>query len=90
MGSLYTSVMPHLISEEVVKAINNAKEKAKVMYICNATVNYKATKFNTDDLNSRIFPDPPGSYELIPGYHRGTSSSDPRRIDHIRYLIRHI
>ena len=36
MGSLYTSVMPHLISEEIVKAINSAKEKSKVMYICNA------------------------------------------------------
>lgn len=36
MGSLYTSVMPHLISEEIVKAIRNAKEKSKVMYICNA------------------------------------------------------
>ena len=34
MGSLYTSVMPHIICEDVVTAINNAK--AKVMYICNA------------------------------------------------------
>lgn len=34
MGSLYTSVMPHLICPDVVKAINNSK--AKVMYICNA------------------------------------------------------
>ena len=34
MGSLYTSVMPHLICEDVVKAINNSK--ANVMYICNA------------------------------------------------------
>ena len=34
MGSLYTSVMPHLICLDVVDAIN--KSKAKVMYICNA------------------------------------------------------
>lgn len=34
MGSLYTSVMPHLICNDVVDAINNSK--AKVMYVCNA------------------------------------------------------
>jgi len=34
MGSLYTSVMPHLICPDVVKAIKNSN--AKVMYICNA------------------------------------------------------
>ena len=34
MGSLYTSVMPHLICPDVLEAINNSK--AKVMYICNA------------------------------------------------------
>lgn len=34
MGSLYTSVMPHLICQDVVKAINSSK--ANVMYICNA------------------------------------------------------
>lgn len=34
MGSLYTSVMPHLICKDVVKAINDSK--ANVMYICNA------------------------------------------------------
>jgi uncharacterized cofD-like protein len=34
MGSLYTSVMPHIICKEVAEAIRNAK--AKVMYICNA------------------------------------------------------
>ncbi len=34
MGSLYTSVMPHIICKDVVKAIEKAK--AKVMYICNA------------------------------------------------------
>lgn len=34
MGSLYTSVMPHLICKDVVDAIN--KSKANVMYICNA------------------------------------------------------
>lgn len=35
IGSLYTSVMPHIICKDMVDAINNAK-KAKVMYICNA------------------------------------------------------
>lgn len=34
MGSLYTSVMPHLICMDVANAIN--KSKANVMYICNA------------------------------------------------------
>ena len=34
MGSLYTSILPHLICKDVVEAIN--KSKAKVMYICNA------------------------------------------------------
>lgn len=34
MGSLYTSVMPHLICPDVVKAIKDSK--AKIMYICNA------------------------------------------------------
>lgn len=34
MGSLYTSIMPHLICKDVVEAIH--KSKAKVMYICNA------------------------------------------------------
>ena len=32
-GSLYTSIMPHLICKDVVNAINNSK--AKLMYICN-------------------------------------------------------
>lgn len=34
IGSLYTSVMPHIICKDVVKAIHEAK--ADVMYICNA------------------------------------------------------
>ncbi|MBQ8298899.1 MAG: YvcK family protein [Clostridia bacterium] len=34
MGSLYTSILPHLICTDVAKAINNAK--AKVIYVCNA------------------------------------------------------
>ena len=32
-GSLYTSVLPHIIDEDMVKAINDSD--AKVMYICN-------------------------------------------------------
>ncbi len=34
MGSLYTSILPHVISKEIKKAIKEAK--AKKMYICNA------------------------------------------------------
>ncbi len=34
MGSLYTSILPHLLCKEVVDGINNSK--AKVMYLCNA------------------------------------------------------
>ena len=34
MGSLYTSVMPHIICKDLVNAISEAK--AKVLYICNA------------------------------------------------------
>lgn len=33
MGSLYTSILPHLICPDMVDAIN--KSKAKVMYVCN-------------------------------------------------------
>lgn len=36
MGSLYTSILPHLICEDVVKAINEAKSHSKIMYVCNA------------------------------------------------------
>lgn len=34
MGSLYTSILPHLICPDVANAINNAK--ARVVYVCNA------------------------------------------------------
>lgn len=34
IGSLYTSILPHLICKDVVKALNETE--AKVMYICNA------------------------------------------------------
>lgn len=34
MGSIYTSILPHIICKDVIKAINNSK--AKVMYLCNA------------------------------------------------------
>lgn len=34
MGSLYTSILPHLLCQQVVEEIN--KSKAKVMYLCNA------------------------------------------------------
>lgn len=32
-GSLYTSILPHLMTQEVIEAIN--KSKAKKMYVCN-------------------------------------------------------
>ena len=34
IGSLYTSILPHLICKDIVKAINSTP--AKVMYLCNA------------------------------------------------------
>lgn len=34
MGSLYTSILPHLICKDVANSIN--KSQAKVMYVCNA------------------------------------------------------
>lgn len=34
MGSLYTSILPHLLCSEVVEGISNSN--AKVMYLCNA------------------------------------------------------
>lgn len=34
IGSLYTSILPHLICKDIVKAINETN--AKIMYICNA------------------------------------------------------
>lgn len=34
MGSLYTSIMPHLICKEIVQAVRHTK--GKVMYLCNA------------------------------------------------------
>ena len=48
MGSLFTSVLPHLLCDEVVKAINDAS--AKVMYICNAMTQPGETDdFGVDD-----------------------------------------
>lgn len=47
MGSLYTSILPHIISKQIKKAIKNAK--ADTMYLCNAftqpgeTDNYKVS-----------------------------------------------
>ena len=34
IGSLYTSILPHLICKDIVKAINGTD--AKIMYLCNA------------------------------------------------------
>ena len=43
MGSLYTSIVPHLIAKEVVEAIDNSN--ARVLYTCNAVIQ----KGETDD-----------------------------------------
>lgn len=34
MGSLYTSILPHLLCKQIIEAINTSQ--AKVMYLCNA------------------------------------------------------
>lgn len=47
MGSLYTSIIPNLLSKEIINAIDNSK--AKIMYVCNIvtqpgeTDNFKAS-----------------------------------------------
>lgn len=46
MGSLYTSILPHLISKDIVKAIDNSK--AKIMYTCNAV----SQMYETDDYDA--------------------------------------
>ncbi len=43
MGSLYTSIIPHLIADEVVNAIDMSK--ARILYTCNAVIQ----KGETDD-----------------------------------------
>ena len=43
MGSLYTSIIPHLIAKEVVEAIDNSN--ARILYTCNAAIQ----KGETDD-----------------------------------------
>lgn len=46
MGSLYTSILPHLISKDVVKAID--KSNAKIVYTCNAV----SQMYETDDYDA--------------------------------------
>lgn len=36
MGSLYTSIIPNLISKQIIKAIDSSK--AKIMYVCNIMI----------------------------------------------------
>ena len=49
MGSLFTSILPNLICEDIINAIDNSK--AKIMYICNImsqpgeTDNYKVSDY---------------------------------------------
>ena len=43
IGSLYTSIIPHLIAPEVIRAID--KSKARILYTCNAAIQ----KGETDD-----------------------------------------
>lgn len=50
MGSLYTSILPHLLCKEVKKAIK--KSKASVMYLCNAVTQPGETdNFGVSDHN---------------------------------------
>lgn len=57
MGSLFTSIIPNLISKDVIKTID--KSKAKLMYVCNMmtqpgeTDNYKASD-HINTLNSYL------------------------------------
>ena len=41
MGSLYTSILPHLLCDELVKALN--KSEAKKMYVCNTMTQHGET-----------------------------------------------
>lgn len=43
IGSLYTSIIPHLLSKEIISAID--KSKAKILYTCNAV----GQMFETED-----------------------------------------
>lgn len=58
MGSLYTSIIPHLLCSEVLKAIDNSS--AKIMYTCNAvtqpgeTENFKVSD-HVKTLNNYLF-----------------------------------
>ena len=48
MGSLFTSIIPNLICEEIIEAIDNSK--AKVMYVCNMVTQPGETeKFKVSD-----------------------------------------
>ena len=57
MGSLFTSIIPNLICEDVIKAIDNSK--AEIMYVCNImtqpgeTDNYKVSN-HIDALNNYL------------------------------------
>lgn len=45
MGSLFTSIIPHLLSKEIVSAID--KSKAKILYTCNAVCQMGETEYYT-------------------------------------------
>ena len=80
MGSLYTSVMPHVICKDVVEAIRKAK--AKLMYICNAVtqpgetdgfgvsdhVNVLEQYLGKDEIDVVIASNTPISKEMIEKY----------------------
>ncbi len=55
MGSLYTSLLPNLICEDVKKAIKNTK--AKVMYLCNAVTEPGETDNFTVSDHLRVLED---------------------------------
>lgn len=95
MGSLYTSIMPHLICEDVVKAINEAKKNSKVMYICNAMtqpgetdgfgvsdhVNALEQYLGKDTIDSVIVSNTVINEELLRKYET-EEQKDPVRIDY--------
>jgi len=95
MGSLYTSIMPHLICPEIVKAINEAKSHANVMYVCNAMtqpgetdgfgvsdhVNALENYLGKDTIDSVIVSNTVIEDELLRKYET-EEQKDPVRIDY--------
>ncbi len=93
MGSLYTSLMPHLICEEVQEAIK--KTDAKIMYICNAmtqpgeTDNFKVSnhlkiiqEYTSPRKIDVVIASNSKIEEEVLNKYRTTEQKDPVEIDH--------